>query len=88
MSWLWLILIGFVIGLVARALKPGDDKLGIIMTTVLGVLGSLGAGWLGRQMGWYGANEPAGFVASVIGAILLLVIYGLIARNRATAPRA
>ena len=87
MSWLWLILIGFVVGLIARALKPGNDKMGIIMTTLIGVAGSLGAGWLGREMGWYGANEPAGFIASVIGAIVLLLIYGLIVRSRRTAPR-
>ena len=87
MSWLWLILIGFIAGLIARALKPGDDKMGFIMTTLIGIAGSLAAGWVGREMGWYGANEPAGFVASVVGAILLLIVYGLVTRSRRAAPR-
>jgi len=87
MSWLWLILIGFVVGLVARALKPGNDKMGIIMTTLFGVAGALGAGWLGREMGWYQANEPVGFIASVVGAIVLLLIYALIRGRRSASPR-
>ena len=82
MGIIWTILIGFLAGLVARALKPGDDKLGFIMTTVLGVVGALAATYIGQAMGWYGANEPAGFVGAVIGAIVLLVIYSLVKRKR------
>ncbi|WP_326543082.1 GlsB/YeaQ/YmgE family stress response membrane protein [Pseudorhodoferax sp.] len=72
------IIVGFVVGLLARALKPGDDKLGIIMTSILGIAGSLLAGWAGQQMGWYAPGAPAGWIASIVGAILLLVVYGLV----------
>jgi uncharacterized membrane protein YeaQ/YmgE (transglycosylase-associated protein family) len=82
MHILWTIIIGFVIGLLARALKPGDDKMGIVMTTILGVAGAMLAKFLGQQLGWYRPSEAAGFIASVGGAVLLLVIFGL-ARRRA-----
>ena len=82
MSIVWTILIGFVAGLVARAIKPGDDSMGIIMTTVVGVLGALAATYLGQAMGWYIAGEGAGFIASVVGAIVLLVVWGLVARKK------
>lgn len=75
------IIVGFIVGLLARALKPGNDKLGLIMTTVLGVAGALLARYAGVAMGWYGPNEPVGWIASIIGAIVLLVIYGLIKRK-------
>ncbi|HYP81747.1 GlsB/YeaQ/YmgE family stress response membrane protein [Variovorax sp.] len=81
MSIVWTILIGFVVGLVARAIKPGDDSMGIIATTIAGVLGALAAGYVGQAMGWYAVGEPAGFIASVVGAIVLLVIWGLIKRK-------
>jgi uncharacterized membrane protein YeaQ/YmgE (transglycosylase-associated protein family) len=74
---LWTLLIGFVCGLLARALKPGADKLGFFMTIVLGIGGALLARFVGGAVGWYGPTDPAGFIASVIGAIILLVIYGL-----------
>lgn len=72
------IIVGFIVGLLARALKPGDDKLGIVMTSILGIAGSLLAGWAGQQMGWYSPGAPAGWIASIVGAIVLLVIYGLV----------
>ena len=72
------IVIGFIVGLIARAIKPGDDKLGLIMTTLLGIAGAFIARYLGQAMGWYQQNEPAGWIASVVGAVVLLVIYGLI----------
>jgi uncharacterized membrane protein YeaQ/YmgE (transglycosylase-associated protein family) len=72
------IIVGFVVGLIARALKPGDDKLGLIMTSILGIAGSFGASWLGQQMGWYQPGAAAGWIASVVGAVVLLVIYGLV----------
>lgn len=77
LSILITIVVGFVVGLIARAVKPGNDSLGWIMTTVLGVAGSLLASYAGTAMGWYAAGTPAGWIASVIGAIVLLVIYGL-----------
>ena len=82
MHIVWTILIGFVVGLVARALKPGNDAAGFIVTTVIGVLGSLGATYVGQAMGWYTAAQGAGFIASVVGAIVLLVLWGLIKGRR------
>ncbi|MDM0002683.1 GlsB/YeaQ/YmgE family stress response membrane protein [Variovorax sp. J22P240] len=81
MSIVWTILIGFVAGLVARAIKPGDDSAGFIVTTLIGIAGSLIATYLGQAMGWYTAGQGAGFIASVVGAIVLLFIYGLIKRK-------
>jgi uncharacterized membrane protein YeaQ/YmgE (transglycosylase-associated protein family) len=78
---LWTLLIGFVAGLLARALKPGDDKLGFFMTILLGIGGALLARVIGLGVGWYGPNEPTGFIASVIGAILLLVLYAMLRRK-------
>jgi uncharacterized membrane protein YeaQ/YmgE (transglycosylase-associated protein family) len=74
---LWTLLIGFVAGLLARALKPGDDKLGFFMTILLGIGGALLARYVGGALGWYGPTDPAGFIASVVGAILLLVIFAM-----------
>lgn len=78
MSIIWTILIGFVVGLIARAVKPGNDSAGFIVTTVIGIVGSLVATYLGQAMGWYAAGQAAGFIASVVGAIILLVIWGFI----------
>jgi uncharacterized membrane protein YeaQ/YmgE (transglycosylase-associated protein family) len=75
------VIVGLVVGLIARALKPGDDRMGLIMTIILGVAGSLIAGYVGRALGWYQPGQPAGWVASVIGAIVLLVIYGIVRRR-------
>lgn len=72
------IIVGFIVGLLARALKPGDDKLGIIMTSLLGIGGSLLASWAGQKMGWYLPGAPAGWIASIVGAVVLLLIYGLV----------
>ena len=82
MGIVWTIVIGFVVGLVARAIKPGNDAAGFIVTTVIGVLGSLGATYVGQAMGWYTAAQGAGFIASVVGAIVLLVLGGLIKGRR------
>jgi uncharacterized membrane protein YeaQ/YmgE (transglycosylase-associated protein family) len=68
------IVIGFLVGLVARAVKPGDDKLGLVMTTVIGVGGSLLATYGGQALGLYAAGQVAGFVGAVIGAVLLLFV--------------
>ena len=81
MSIVWTILIGFVAGLVARAIKPGDDSAGFIVTTLIGIAGSLIATYAGQAMGWYTAGQGAGFIASVVGAIVLLFIWGLIKRK-------
>ena len=81
MSFLGTVLIGLVVGLLARAMKPGDDKLGWIMTILLGIAGSFVATYVGVAMNWYRQGETAGWIASVIGAIVLLVLYGLLRRK-------
>ena len=75
---LWTIIIGAVIGVVAKLLMPGRDPGGCIITILLGIAGSFLAGFLGRAMGWYAEGEPAGFIFSVVGAIILLLIYRII----------
>lgn len=77
MSILATLFIGLIAGFIARALKPGDDGMGWIMTALLGVAGSFVAGYLGAALGFYQPGDTVGFIASVVGAIILLVIYGL-----------
>lgn len=81
MSLLGTLFIGLIVGFIARAIKPGDDKLGWIMTALLGVAGSFLASYVGVAMGWYRTGQTAGWIASVLGAIALLVLYGLIQRT-------
>lgn len=76
MSYLWMALVGFVVGLLARAILPGSQGLGIVLTTVLGIAGSFAAGFVGQALGWYQAGQGAGFIGSVLGAIVLLFIVG------------
>ena len=76
------IFIGQIVGLIARFLKPGDDSKGWIMTILLGIGGALLATYGGQAVGIYRAGEAAGFIGAVVGAIILLVIYGLISRKR------
>ena len=76
MSIISTIIIGLVVGVLARALLPGDQKMGWILTCVLGVAGSLGASFLGQAMGWYAPGEPAGWFASVVTAVALLFVVG------------
>jgi uncharacterized membrane protein YeaQ/YmgE (transglycosylase-associated protein family) len=78
MGVIWTIVLGFVIGLIAKLLHPGKENMGIIMTILLGITGSFLAGVIGQFIGWYKAGEGAGFIASVIVAIILLMIYGRI----------
>ncbi len=82
MHWIWTILIGFVAGLIARALTPGAGPSGFWLTAILGIAGALVATFIGQAVGWYSEGQPAGFIASVIGAIVILVIYHLAARNK------
>lgn len=84
MGILWTIVLGFVIGLVAKLIHPGKENMGIIMTILLGIAGSFLAGVIGQAIGWYKAGEGAGFIASVIVAIILLAIYGRIRGKRSS----
>ncbi len=81
MSILIMIIVGFIVGLIARAIMPGEQKMGFILTTVLGIVGAIVAGWLGQAMGWYAPGEPVGWIASVVGAIIVLLIVGLVRRK-------
>ena len=81
LSLIGTIIVGLVVGLIARALKPGDDSMGLIMTIILGIAGSLVAGYVGRALVWYQPGLASGWIASVIGAIVLLVIYHMVRRR-------
>jgi len=77
---IWTILIGFITGLLARAVLPGNNSMGFILTAVLGIAGSLVATYAGQAMGWYSAGAGAGFIASVVGAAVLLGVWHLVSR--------
>lgn len=82
MGILWTILIGFVVGIVAKFLMPGRDPAGFIITVLIGIVGSVIATYLGRAMGWYEVGQSAGFIAAVIGAMILLFIYRMVTGKR------
>ena len=81
MSIIWTIIIGFVAGLIARFFHPGNkyEPKGLILTTALGIVGALAATYLGQAVGWYQPGEEAGFIGAIVGAIIVLVIWGFIA---------
>jgi uncharacterized membrane protein YeaQ/YmgE (transglycosylase-associated protein family) len=84
MSILWTIIIGFVAGIVAKFLMPGpNEPSGFILTTILGIVGAFVATWLGQSLGWYGPGEGAGFIGAIVGAVIVLAVWGMIAKNRA-----
>ncbi|EGJ19842.1 Transglycosylase-associated protein [Cereibacter sphaeroides WS8N] len=83
MTIIWTIIIGFIAGVIAKFLHPGDNEpSGFILTTILGIVGALVATWLGQAVGWYGPGEGAGFIGAIVGAIVLLVIWGAVSRKR------
>ena len=82
MHFLGTLIIGLIVGAIAKFLMPGKDPGGIIITMLIGIAGALIAGFLGRALGWYVPGEPAGFIASVLGAILLLIIYRVATKGR------
>jgi uncharacterized membrane protein YeaQ/YmgE (transglycosylase-associated protein family) len=85
MGILWTIIIGFVAGVIAKFITPGDNEpSGFILTTILGIIGAFVATYLGQSIGWYRAGEGAGLVGAVVGAIIVLVIWGMIAGRRRT----
>jgi len=85
MSILWTIIIGFIAGLIAKFIMPGSNEpSGFILTTILGIVGAFVATYRGQAVGWYKAGESAGFIGAVVGAVILLFVYGLFAgRQRA-----
>ena len=84
MSLFWTFIIGLLVGTVAKLIMPGRDPGGFLMTALLGIAGSLIARYLGEVVGWYRQGDPAGFIASVGGALILLALYRLIFGRRAT----
>jgi uncharacterized membrane protein YeaQ/YmgE (transglycosylase-associated protein family) len=82
MHILWMLVIGLVAGALAKLIMPGKDPGGVIVTMLIGVAGSLIAGWLGHAAGWYRTGENAGLIASVVGALLLLGVYRLVIHFR------
>ncbi len=86
MGIIWTIVIGFLAGLVAKFIMPGSNEpSGFIMTTILGIVGAILASYLGQAVGWYKAGEGAGFIGAVVGAIILLAIYGFVTGKRSAA---
>ena len=83
LHFLWMCLIGLVAGAIAKLIMPGKDPGGIFITMLLGIAGSLVAGFLGRALGWYGPDQSAGLIMSVVGAILLLAVYHMLKRRSA-----
>jgi len=81
-SWIGWIVVGLIAGLIARAITPGRDPSGCIVTILIGVGGALVAGFLGQQLNWYRPGEGAGFLAAIVGAILILIVYRIFARGR------
>jgi uncharacterized membrane protein YeaQ/YmgE (transglycosylase-associated protein family) len=77
------IVFGLVVGVVAKLLMPGRDPGGFIVTIILGVVGALLGGYIGRALGWYGEGDPVGFIMAVVGSIILLLIYRALARRTA-----
>lgn len=80
MSIIWAILIGFVVGIIAKILTPGRDPSGFFITAAIGIAGSLAATFLGRALGWYATGETAGFLGALIGSIVLLLAYRMVKR--------
>ena len=81
MQIIWTILIGFIVGLIAKMLTPGRDPGGFLITAAIGILGSILATYLGQFIGWYRAGESAGFFGALVGAIILLAIYHFAVKN-------
>jgi uncharacterized membrane protein YeaQ/YmgE (transglycosylase-associated protein family) len=82
MHILWIIIIGFVAGIIARFLAPGpNNPAGFILTTILGIVGAFAATFIGQAIGWYGPNQGAGFIGAIVGAVVILVVWHALVRN-------
>ena len=78
---LWMLIVGLIVGAIARLLLPGRDPASFVVTSLIGVAGALIAGFLGRELGFYRDGEPAGFIASILGAVILLLAYRMLRRK-------
>ena len=86
MNIIWTILIGFIAGVIAKFITPGSNEpSGFILTTILGIVGAFVASWLGQALGWYGPDEGAGLIGAVVGAIIVLLIWGAVAARQSAA---
>jgi uncharacterized membrane protein YeaQ/YmgE (transglycosylase-associated protein family) len=82
---IWTIIIGFVAGVIAKFVTPGSNEpSGFVLTTILGIIGAFVATWIGQAMGWYGPGEGAGLIGAVVGAVIVLLIWGMIASRSST----
>ena len=85
MGIIWTIIIGFVAGVIAKFIMPGpNEPQGFILTTILGIVGAFLATWLGQALGWYGPGQGAGFIGAIVGAIIVLFIWGMISKSRSS----
>ncbi|KLD62881.1 GlsB/YeaQ/YmgE family stress response membrane protein [Dyella japonica] len=84
MHWLWVFIVGLVVGLIAKMLMPGKDPGGFIITAILGILGSVISTYVGEKLGWWGETGMVHFLGSIGGAIILLLLYHLIFKRNAT----
>jgi len=83
MSIIWTIIIGFLAGVLAKFFMPGkNEPSGFIMTTILGIVGAFVASYLGQALGWYGPGEGAGLIGAVVGAVIVLFVWGMVTKNR------
>jgi uncharacterized membrane protein YeaQ/YmgE (transglycosylase-associated protein family) len=83
MGIIWTIVIGFVAGVIAKLIMPGkNEPSGFILTTILGIVGAVVSTYLGQALGWYGPNEGAGFIGAIVGAVIILAIWGMIVRRQ------
>ena len=88
MSIIWTIIIGFVAGVIAKLITPGkNEPSGFILTTILGIIGAVVATYLGQAMGWYRESEGAGLIGAIVGAVIVLLIWGLITGRRTPSSR-
>ena len=86
MNIIWTIVIGFIAGVIAKFITPGgNEPSGFILTTILGIVGAFVASWLGQALGWYGPDEGAGLIGAVVGAIIVLLIWGAVAARQSAA---
>jgi uncharacterized membrane protein YeaQ/YmgE (transglycosylase-associated protein family) len=86
MGILWTIIIGFIAGVIAKIIMPGDNEpTGFILTTILGIVGAFVASYLGQALGWYQPGEGAGLIGAVVGAIIVLLVYGMVAGRQRVA---